>query len=56
MKMMGYPEEQIAQLQQFNLLQRPVMAWSSLAFTMPFVGYLLYVRKFFTRRAPSESK
>lgn len=52
-RMMGYPEQQVAQLEQFNVLKSGMLAWSTLIFTLPVVGYLLYLRKFFTRRASS---
>jgi len=55
-RLMGYPETQIAQLQQLNVFRGPMLAWSTLAFTMPFVIYLLCVRKFFTLHAESASR
>jgi MFS family permease len=55
-RLMGYPEAQIAQLQQLNLFHGSMMAWSTLAFTIPFVLYLLFVRRFFTRPAASASR
>jgi len=56
-RLMGYPEEQIAQLQMFSgILKGPMLAWSTFLFTLPFVGYLLYVRKFFTPPALSASR
>jgi hypothetical protein len=55
-RMMGYPEEQIAQLQPFTTaFKGPMLAWSTLIMTVPFVGYLVYVRKFFTRPVLSAS-
>jgi hypothetical protein len=45
--LMGYPEEQIAQIQKFNFLKGPAMAWISIGGVVPLLGYLLYVRKFF---------
>jgi len=45
--LMGYPEEQIAQIQKFNFLKGPAMAWTSIGGVVPLLGYLLYVRKFF---------
>jgi MFS family permease len=56
-RLMGYPEEQVAQLQMFSgILKGPMLSWSTFLFTLPFVGYLLYVRKFFTRPALPASR
>jgi MFS family permease len=55
-RLMGYPETQIAQLQRLNVFHGPMLAWSTLAFTMPLVIYLLFIRKFFTRPVASESR
>ncbi|MEY2584483.1 MAG: hypothetical protein QOD80_509 [Verrucomicrobiota bacterium] len=55
-RLMGYPEAQIAQLQQLNVFHGPMLAWSTLAFAMPLVVYLLFIRRFFTRPAASESR
>jgi hypothetical protein len=44
--LMGYPEEQIAQIQKFSFAKGKTMAWFSLCGTVPFIGYLLYLRKF----------
>lgn len=55
-RLMGYPEAQIAQLQQLNVFHGPMLAWGTLIFTLPFVIYLLFVRRFFTRPAASASR
>jgi hypothetical protein len=55
-RLMGYPEAQIAQLQQFNFLQGSTLAWMTLVSALPFVIYLLFIRKFFTRPAVSVSR
>jgi hypothetical protein len=55
-RLMGYPEAQIAQLQQLNLFHGSMMAWSALAFTLPLVIYLFFVRRFFTHSAASASR
>jgi hypothetical protein len=47
--LMGYPAQQIAQIQQFSFLKGQAMAWASLFGTLPFLGYLLYVRRFLVR-------
>jgi hypothetical protein len=50
--LMGYPAAQIAELQKFNFLKGPALAWSSLAGAVPLLGYLLYVRRFFPAGRP----
>lgn len=55
-RLMGYPEAQIAQLQQLNILKGSMLAWSTLGFMVPFVIYLLFIRKFFTRPAALASR
>ena len=55
-RLMGYPETQIAQLQQLNVFHGPMLAWSTLLFMMPLVIYLLFIRRFFTRPAVSASR
>jgi hydrogenase-4 membrane subunit HyfE len=45
--LMGYPEEQIAQIQKFNFLKGNMMLWASLFGSVPFFAYLIYLRKFF---------
>jgi len=55
-RLMGYPEAQIAQLQKFNVFHGPMLAWSTLAFAMPLVIYLLFIRRFFTPPAASASR
>lgn len=45
-RLMGTPEKQIAEIQKFNFLKGKGMAWMTLVCTLPFLGYLLYVRKF----------
>lgn len=46
-RLMGYPEDQIAQIQKFNFFKGNAVVWSSLISTVPVLGYLFYVRKFF---------
>jgi hypothetical protein len=49
--LMGYPKEQIALIQRFGLFQGQAMAWMSLLGTLPFLGYLLWVRRYFQARS-----
>jgi hypothetical protein len=55
-RLIGYPEEQIALVEKFNFFKNRTLAWSTLAFSVPFVGYLLYIRKYFTRPAALASR
>ena len=43
---MGYSAAQMAALQSF-VLSRRMMTWVALVWLLPFLGYLLYIRKFF---------
>jgi hypothetical protein len=47
-RLMGYPEEQIKQIEQYNFLFKGGnMLWLMSASVLPVFGYLLYVKKFF---------
>jgi len=48
--LLGYSEAQLEQLQKFNFLKGQSMAWFTLVFTAPFLGYLFYIRKFLPPR------
>jgi hypothetical protein len=50
-RLMGYPAAQLEQMQKFNFLKSGTMIWGSLLFTLPFLGYLIYVKKFFRRES-----
>jgi hypothetical protein len=43
---MGYSTAQIGQIRKLVVMNRTLLVWSSLVFTLPFLGYLLYIRKF----------
>lgn len=43
---MGYSTAQIGQIRKLVALDRSLLLWCSLVFTVPFLGYLLYIRKF----------
>ena len=50
-RLMDYPEEQIAQIQQFSFLtSRDMLLWMAVGSLLMF-GYLLYVKKYFRRPA-----
>ena len=46
-QLMGIPQQHTAMVQQLGLFNRHMMAWSSIAFTLPFLGYLLFIRRYF---------
>lgn len=46
-RQMGFPEEQIRQIQQTNMFTGSIMLWWTLGWVIPILGYLLWVRRFF---------
>ena len=50
-RLMGYPEQQIALLQKSNFFQGDRMLWVMLFSVLPWLLYLLWVRKFFGKKA-----
>jgi len=50
-RQMGYPEQQIEQMRNFDFLSGNVMAWFTLLFLLPLCGYLLWVKRYFQRSA-----
>jgi hypothetical protein len=52
-QLMGYPAEQIALIQKFNFFKGQTAAWLSVIGTVPFVLYLLFVRRYFHSRPPA---
>ena len=44
---MGYTDQQIAQLQQFSPLTATTLVWGTIVFTGAVLGYLVYVRRYF---------
>jgi hypothetical protein len=48
-RLMGYPEAQIEQIQQFGMWSGYHMEWMMALCTLPFLGYLLYIKKFLRR-------
>jgi hypothetical protein len=47
--LMGYPETQIAAIKNMGALSDGWMTWGMLAGMVPFVGYLLWVKKYFRK-------
>jgi hypothetical protein len=45
-QLMGYPQAQIDQIQKIGLLTGNRMAWVTLFSMLPFVGYLLFIKKY----------
>jgi hypothetical protein len=49
-RQMGYPEQQLAQMQQFSFVRGRNMVTLGLVFAVPFFGYLAYLKRFFRPR------
>jgi hypothetical protein len=45
-RLMGYPEAQIEQIQKSGLLVGNRMTWLMALSMLPFLGYLLFIKKF----------
>ena len=50
-RLMGYPEAQIEKIQKTGLLVGNRMSWLMSFSVLPFLGYLLFVRKFFRHKS-----
>jgi hypothetical protein len=50
-RLMGYPEAQIEQIQKTGLLAGNRMNWLMTFSVLPFLGYLLFIRKFLRRKS-----
>ena len=48
-RLMDYPQAQLEQIQKFGFLLGNRMAWLILLSMLPFLGYLLFIRKYFRR-------
>lgn len=48
-QLMGYPEKQIAIIEQLGLFRRKMMMWGCLIWTVPIFAYLLFIRRYFQR-------
>jgi len=49
-RLMGFPEVQIEQIQKTGLLVGNRMAWMMSFFAVPFLGYLLFIKKYLVRK------
>jgi hypothetical protein len=45
-QLQGYPQSQIEQMQKLGLFTGNRMGWFTLLFTLPFLGYLLFIKKY----------
>jgi hypothetical protein len=52
--LMGYSPEMIAEISKFNFLKGPMMSWGLICFGIPFIGYLLYLHRFFPKAPPAD--
>jgi len=50
-RLMGYPEAQIQQIQKSGFFTGNGMMWISLLSMLPFMGYLIFIEKFFRRKS-----
>ena len=51
-RLMGYPEQQIEQMQKYNFLTGHNLMWLVPLWSLPFFGYLFFVKKYF--RQPTQ--
>lgn len=49
-RLMGYSQAQLEQLQKFTVFGQH-MGWTSSLLMLPFIGYILFIRKYFLRRS-----
>ena len=52
-RLMGYPEAQIEQIQKTSLFTGHLMTWLMLFCMVPFLGYILFIKKYFQPKAPA---
>ncbi len=45
-QLQGLPQAQIDQIQKTGLLTRHFMSWMTVLFTLPFLGYLLFIKRY----------
>jgi hypothetical protein len=48
-RLIGFPEQQIAMIEQLGVFKRNFMSWSCLILAVPFIAYLLFIRRYFQR-------
>ena len=52
-RLAGYADEQLEQLQKFSASSGSLVVWGTLLVALPFLGYLIYLKKFFRRAGPA---
>ena len=50
-RLMNYPKAQIAMIQNSGFFRGNSMMWVSLFYTLPFMGYLIFIKRFFRRKS-----
>ena len=48
-RLMGYTQTQIDSIQKMGFLTRDTMTWGTFIYLLPFLGYRLYIKKYFRR-------
>ena len=54
--LMGYPEAEITRLKEFTFLQGHKAAWFTLVVTLPLLGYMLYIERFFPHQVENSEQ
>ena len=52
-RLAGYADEQLEQLQKFSASSGSLVVWGTLLVALPFLGYLIYLKKLFRRAGPA---
>jgi hypothetical protein len=55
-RLMGYPEAQLQQLQQSNLLAGSGMMWIMVSCMVPWLAFLIFIKRYFRRQPPAPEK
>jgi hypothetical protein len=50
-RLMGYSQEQIAQMEQFGAFNSDMMVWLSGVFAVAFLAYMVWIKRFFNKPA-----
>jgi hypothetical protein len=50
-RLMGYSEQQMDQIANFSFITSKTMVWWTSLFCIPFIGYLVWVKRYFTSRS-----
>jgi hypothetical protein len=49
--LMGYPKAQIEQMQTSGLMKRNLLGWMTVCSVLPFLGYLIFIKKYFRSKS-----